>query len=124
MRTGREVPIWKESFIAGVDLTAKQFYAVKYDAAGKMIVGTLANAIGVLQDHSKAESDATVILLGMSKAVAGAAIAVGAEVTSDADGKFVTAAAGQVVLARANLAAAAEDDIFEVLLLGPYQKNA
>ena len=124
MRTGRTLRIWQESFVAGVDLTTKQFYAVKYNAAGKMIVATVGTGIGILQDHSKVDSDATVILLGMSKAVAGAAIVLGAEVTANAAGKLVTAVAGNYVVGRANLAASADNDIFEVLLTGTYQKNA
>ena len=124
-RSGREARIWDESFVAGEDLSAKQFYVVKLDttADGQVDLAGAGEGLGILQDHNKKDQEATVRILGMSKGVAGAALANGDEVTADAAGKVVAAAAGNIVIGWTNTTVAAADQIVELLLTGSYQKN-
>ena len=125
MRSGREVRIWNESFVAGADLSAKQFYVVKLDSAadGQVVLAGDGEGIGILQDHNKVGQEATVRLLGMSKGISGSALVNGDELASDADGKLVAAASGELVIGHSNTTTAAEDEFVEVLLTGIYEKN-
>lgn len=99
---------------ADVDFTADaQYRAIKRTATGITLCGAAdAGFIGVLQDDVPAGEYATYKIRDVSKAVAGAAIAAGARVTTDADARFVTAVAGNPVMGRAEAAAAALGDIF------------
>ena len=123
MRSARDVRIWDESFVAGVDLSAKQFYAVKLAAAaGQVGLAGAGEGIGILQDHNKKDQEATVRLLGMSKGISGTALANGIELAADADGKLIAAVTGNIVIAHSNTITTAEDEIVEVLMMGIYRK--
>ena len=64
---------------------------------------------------------ATVQVYGTCKVVASAAISIGDKVTAAAGGKAVTTTtAGHIVRAIALEAAAADGDIIEVMLVGPF----
>lgn len=79
---------------AGADLSLKQFYAVKLDANAQVVAaGAGEDAIGVVQNKPKLGEMATVRIAGITKMVAGAAIAAGARVASGAAGKGKTAVA-------------------------------
>jgi hypothetical protein len=89
-----EHSVYDESFIAGADLSGKQFYAVKISAARTVALGAAATdrCIGILQNDPASGQAAVVRMIGLSKAISGAAVTVGAEVTSDAAGKLIDVA--------------------------------
>ena len=103
---------------AAGDYRALQFRFVELNASGLMAqVTTLgARAAGVLQNKPNLNEAAEVMLTGVSKVVAGAAVAVGANLTSDAAGRAVTAGAGQAILGKAELAAGAAGEVISVRL--------
>lgn len=106
--------------VAGEAMTDKQFYIVQLDASGNIEVGEGATdlLVGVLQNKPASGAAALVRFLGTSKVKAGGVIAVGAWVTSDANGKAVaTTTDGDIVIGRyIGTAAAADGDIIEVQL--------
>lgn len=106
------------SLEAGADLSAKQYFFVAVAADGQVDpAGNGANADGVLQnDPDAAGKMADVAIAGISKVVAGAAITRGDKVASDAAGKAKTAVSTNRVLGLALAAAAADGDVFPVLL--------
>lgn len=115
---------WDESFVAGADLSAKQFYAVKGNGTTEDSIVSCdsqgEDSIGVLQNNPASGKDATVRLLGWTKAVAGSAnsgvIAAWAQVTVAADGRFEVAASGDKVIGVAVSASAAENQVFTLWL--------
>lgn len=111
-----EQPLYKPTaLIAAADLSAKQYYCVEVDSAGKAALSGAGELVyGILQNKPTAADRAEVMRLGVSKAVAGAAIAVGAEVASDAAGKIVTATTGDRVVGIAREAAAADGNIIAI----------
>ena len=114
-----EQPNFKPSpFKAGADLTAAQFKGVVL--TGALTVGAPSSAgvsiVGVLQNKPNAGEACEIITSGISKALAGAAIAVNADVAMSNDGHFITAVSGNVVVGTALEAAAASGEIVAVLL--------
>jgi hypothetical protein len=80
------------SLLAGADLSAAQFKAVKVDNAGAAVLAAAGDfAIGVLQNAPASGQAATIRVSGKSKFAGDAAVAAGAKVTSSADGQIVTA---------------------------------
>ena len=86
---------------AAADLSTKQYFGVVIDSSGQAALagaGATNKIIGILQDKPDAVGRAgSVGIYGKSKAVLGGTVASGAKVTTDANGKFVTAAAGDFV---------------------------
>lgn len=107
------------SLLAAADFSAKQFFAVKVDNAGKAALGGAGDfCVGLLQDNVPSGEAAGVRVSGKSKGVAGAAITAGAKVTADANGRLVTATAStDNCLGVALSAAAALGEVIEVLVL-------
>lgn len=101
-------------------MIAKQFYVVKQDTDGTVVLaganGT--GIVGVLQNKPAIGAAALVRFLGTSKVVCSGTIAVGAWVTSASGGTVVaTTSDHDVVLGRfLGVAAAATGDIIEVEL--------
>lgn len=90
----------KRSYFSAVDLSADgagQYRGVKLDANGKVVLCGLADVdfLGVLMDDPGVDESATVIVRDAVKVAAGAAVARNADVTTDANGRFITAVAGQ-----------------------------
>ena len=84
------------TLIAGADLSAKQFYAVKLDSNGAAVLaGDGEDAVGILQNKPASGQAANVRIVGISKFVAGGAISLPNRVTSDANGKAKAAVAGR-----------------------------
>lgn len=111
-----EKPLEKVSLMAAADLTAKQYYGVKVDNTGKIVLaGDGESAIGVLQDTPDNGQIGTVMTLGITFAKAGDAITAGSNVACDAAGEFVTAGGGDAIIGMA-LQTAAHNDIFPMLL--------
>lgn len=124
-------PLQSFSFTSTNDLSADQFRFVDLDAAnstsgvGNVILPTVAGqkAIGVLQNKPTAGQTAEVWILGISKVVAGAAVAAGDLVATDNQGRAVTAStagafpAANFILGRALSAASGAGVVISVLLL-------
>lgn len=106
----------KVAYVADTDLSVTgQYRAVKRTATGIALCGAAdAGFLGILQDDPLAGESGTVKTRDVSKAVAGAAVAVGAFVTTDATGRLITAAVGNPRVGRALEAAAAASDLFPI----------
>lgn len=103
---------------AAADLTAKQYYIVKTDSAGKIVLATAATdaLLGVLNNAPDLGETADVELVngnGTGEVIAGGAITKDSYLTTDGNGKaIVTTTAGNRVIGRA-LADADSGSIFE-----------
>lgn len=96
---GYEVPSFTINLVAGADLSAKQYHAVKVDANGNMIAaGAGEVSVGILQDDPSTGQTGTVMVHGVTRAVYGATVAAGASLAADANGKLVAAVAGNAVI--------------------------
>lgn len=100
------------AFIAAVDLSAKKYHGVKFHTTeGQVTIAGAAEAQFVLMNAPKAGEIAECALIGGGAMVhSGAAFSNGAYLTSDANGKFVAATAGQRAIAQAWSAAAGADE--------------
>ncbi len=105
--------------IAAADLSAKQFYFVEMTTTGANLAGDGALALGVLQNKPTAGQACEIETASVSKVVAGAAIALGANVSSDSAGKAKTSATGNYIQGEALIAALADGDIISVALTKP-----
>lgn len=84
-----EQPGFTTSMEAGADLSAKQFYFVKLDSAGKVVVcaAVTDKPIGILQNNPVSSQEALVMMDGISKVSADAALAIDDLVGPAADGQ-------------------------------------
>jgi hypothetical protein len=112
----------KVTLIAGADLSAAQFRFVEIAAGGLV---TRANAItdkpiGVLQNSPKEGEEAEVLVVGGTKLVSGAALAVGNVVSTDTAGRGTSIVVGtattQYNLGTVIFASGAADEIATVLI--------
>lgn len=111
-----------EAYVAGADLTAKQYTFVTAGANDVVTAtGDGAAATGVLWNAPAQGKAATVIRGGEPHVYAGAAIAVNAEIASDANGKAVTATSGDVVVGRARHAVGAANQLVMITFYGKAQ---
>lgn len=109
----------EKTLTAGEDLSSKQYYIVQLDSSGDLEVGEGATdlIVGVLQNTPESGQAACYRFAGTTKVIASAAVAIGALVTSAADGEAVTTTTDKdVVIGRALEAASAQGDIFEIQL--------
>ncbi len=106
------------SFVAGEDLSAKQFKFVTLESDGQVDLADSAgeNCIGVLLNSPAAGEAATVAISGKVMVEAGGTIAAGAAVQADANGDALTAASGDVVMGYA-LEAAVDGQIMAIELI-------
>lgn len=110
------------SVIAGESaaaLTDKSFYAVKFDSYGKIAICSTEGetVLGLIpaEEGNKATGDSIAVQIkDIGLMVASAAIAAGAEVMTDANGKAKTATAGKFIIGYALKAATAAGDIIPV----------
>lgn len=114
MTTERFTGSQTDSALSTVDLTGKEFFAAKRVAGGFALCGAGDYCDGVISEGKAVGLHSSIKTGNQLKAVAGAAIAVGAKVTTNAAGKFVTATAGTEVFGTARTAAAAADDLFTI----------
>jgi len=115
---GFEIPGYKlGTQVANADLDDRYRFVVQ-NTSGKIAqVGTAgAKALGVLQSPAAAGEAAEVMISGVSKVVAGAAIASTGPITSDSQGRAITAAATHTVNGIALETAAAAGEVIAVLL--------
>ena len=104
------------TLVAGADLTADQYKLVKVDGTGKLVLTVAGNEhAGVLDCPGNLDESVRIRVSGVAKAVAGAAIATGASVESDALGKLRTFTVGPLVGIALEVAGA-DGDIISVLL--------
>lgn len=98
--------IQSESYIAGAALTTKQYTFVAINAAGKIVGPTLGQAcVGVLTTSPALDQVGSVAWIGSPMVYAGATVAAGAVITTDATGRAITAALGHIALGIAREAA-------------------
>lgn len=108
------------SRVAGEDLTASQYRFVKA-SSGNVVRCTTAGeaAMGVLQSQPISGEAAAVSVDGsVTKVIAGAAIAVDAKITTDNQGRAITAATGNAILGTAMIAAAAAGEVISIFQKG------
>lgn len=100
--------IQNETYIAGADLSAKQFTFVKLNASGEVISTVDGEAaVGVLWNAPLENAAASVVYAGSPMVYAGGTIAAGAAIASDLNGKVITAATSDIILGWAREAAVA-----------------
>lgn len=113
-----EIPLHKPSgLLAGADLSAAQFKFVKF-STGKLVVAAAGNdqVYGVLQNKPTSDQVCELEVFGTTKMVAGAAVAAGAVVMSDAQGRAITGTSTNYGQGFALEAASAAGDIITVTL--------
>jgi hypothetical protein len=91
-----EIPGMSASFVAGGDLSAKQYYFVKLNSSGQVVIiaANTDKPIGILQNAPASGGVAEVMLYGISKVSADADLAIGDQVGASADGQAATYAPG------------------------------
>jgi hypothetical protein len=109
--------VTSQTFVAGADLSAKQYFFVKGDStAGQVVVcGDGEAAIGVLLNDPTSGQAAAVAVSGKVRVEAGDTVAAGARVASDASGNAISAATGDYVVGVA-VRGGADGEIIEVQL--------
>lgn len=117
-----ENPIYVDSSkSAYADLSTKQYFLVKETANGiELCAAVTDKPCGILQNDPKAGESAQVMRLGKSKLVAGAAIAIGDQIGTDAAGKGAAKVVGtnttHYVVGSACEAAANANEIITVVI--------
>jgi hypothetical protein len=107
---------------AGADLSAGQFLAVVLNASGQAVLaGAGARVLGILQNKPDAAGKAATVSGpgATTKMVAGAAVALGADVTSNASGQAVTSASGNYIIGQCRTAAANSGELITVYVTQP-----
>ena len=98
-----------ETYIAGADLTGKQYTFVTSDGDEVTTTGAGESATGVLWNEPTSGDAATVVRGDEINVYVGSGgLSAGQKVAADADGKAITAASGDVILGEARTAAAAD----------------
>lgn len=121
-----EIPGFTLSVEASADLSAAQHHFVEVDSNGRLTVSNSAgeSVFGVLQNTPNALGRVgTVMKDGVSKCVAGAAVAAGALIQTNASGRGITAVSGDFVVGRALDAAANNGETFS-LAMGENHRTA
>lgn len=112
---GKEI---RQTFVAGADLSAKQYTfvtcnGVTADGENRTVVSPAAGGKvdGVVVNNPQNNRAATVVVFGRTKVKAGGAIAAGAEVQTDANGRVVAATGTNIRVGKALEAAVANQII-------------
>jgi len=108
--------------VAGSDLQLKQFHAVKVSADGDVDQAGAGEAShGILQNKPDTGVAVEVEEAGLSKAVAGAAIAsAGVRLMANAAGRLIAATSTNEVIAISRTTASGDGAVFTVKVLGDY----
>ena len=107
---------------AGADLSAKQYYFVKVNSSGNAVLCAAATdaPIGVLQNAPISGAEASVLVVGGTKLVAGAAIAAGIKIGTDSAGKADAKVAGtdttEYTVGQVLLASGADLDVLTAVI--------
>lgn len=105
---------------ASAAIPAAAMLAAAMDADGVTVAGDGAPAVGLIiaeTDDVAAGDDVTIQVKDIGLWKVGAAVAPGALLASDANGKAITAAAGKFIVAQALEAATAADQIIHVQVI-------
>jgi hypothetical protein len=118
----KEIPILDYTLVASSDFSASQFFFAACDANGQAaLCGNGAQSAGVVQNKPSVGQPAALRPLGVSKVTAGAAVAKGALVGSDATGRakpaVLGAATGTYIAGIALDDATAAGQVISVLLM-------
>jgi hypothetical protein len=119
----QERTVWDESFIAAADLRTKKYYAAKISAANTVdLAGAVGDTFGgVIVVENDIAKGVVCRLIGLSKAISGAAVTLGAYITVDGAGKFIDQAAAATVnntiWGIALSATDGADEIFQLMVL-------
>lgn len=115
-----EIPGFKlgNRLCGSVSLAAKQYYGVKLHTDGTVILCSSSGEVpeGILQNNPAIGIAASIMVSGVSKCVAGAAINQGAKVMVHSDGKVRTATTGLAIIGTALEPSTADGDIIPVML--------
>lgn len=112
-----EQPEFALSIVTAASFAASQYRFAKLDSSGKVIVGTAgASSIGVVQNKPISGEVAEIVTAGVTKVVAGGAIAAGASITSDSTGRAVTVGGSDSISGYALTAAQGAGELIPVLL--------
>ena len=103
-----------ETYIAGADLSSSQYLFVKVSGANVVVAGDGEAAVGILWNDPTSGKAASVVRGGDPHVYAGAAIAAGIDIASDAAGKAVAATTGDIILGTTRAAAAASGDLVQI----------
>lgn len=118
---------------AGADIEDVRFKALKFDANGNVVLASTAGeaflgiaipTTGDAEGKVKTGADVNVQIKDIGMAMAGAEVAAGAALATNAEGKLVTATAGQFVIGYALAPATAAGDIIEVQIAKGYCPTA
>ena len=107
---------------AGADLSTKQYYFVKVNSSGNAVLCAAATdaPIGVLQYNPISGGEASIVVVGGTKLVAGAAIAAGIKIGTDSAGKADAKVAGtdttEYTVGQVLLASAADADVLTAVI--------
>ena len=107
---------------AGADLSTKQYYFVKVNSSGNAVLCAAATdaPIGVLQNSPISGAEASIVVVGGTKLVAGAAIAAGIKIGTDSAGKADAKVAGtdttEYTVGQVLLASGADADVLTAVI--------
>ena len=104
---------------AGADLSAKQYFFVKIDGDGDVVLaGNGENAIGVLQNAPASGEAANIAVAGVSKVIIGDTTSLdsGVVISSDANGKATLGVSTDFALAILIEDTTANDDVVSCLI--------
>ena len=107
---------------AGADLSTKQYYFVKVNSSGNAVLCAAATdaPIGVLQNNPISGAEASIVVVGGTKLVAGAAIAAGIKIGTDSAGKADAKVAGtdttEYTVGQVLLASGADLDVLTAVI--------
>lgn len=114
MATERFTGHQTDAVISAADLTDKEYFAAKRTSSGLALCGAGDTCDGVISEGKAAGLHSSIKTGNQLKAIAGAAVAIGAKVTPNAAGKFITATSGTEVFGTAITAAGAADVLFTI----------
>ena len=107
--------IWTTSLDAGADLSSSQYLGIVPTAGAAALAGAAVKILGVLQNEPASGQAASVMVVGRTKGISGAAIVAGVELEMNASAKFITLAAGESV-GFATSAATGADEVIDLIL--------
>jgi hypothetical protein len=112
------VPVVQLGYPSSGNLSADVFKFVEFSSGSIQVCNASSDVpVGVLQNKPSSSSQtASVMHLGVTKVVAGAAVSEGAKVQSNASGKAIALASGGHCAGVALQAAAGVDELIDVLL--------
>lgn len=112
----------KITLVAGADLSSSQYLFVKLNASGQAVIcnGATDSPIGVLQNDPASGEEASVLVVGGTKLVAGAAINPGIKIGTGANAKADAKVAGtdttEYTVGVVLLASSADGDIITAVI--------